>query len=78
MIKLSQEEKERLREFSESNQCQLVLKWCDVMIARMERNVINCPITSGSREITLKKAKLDGAVALRVAIDSIKAGLKDV
>jgi hypothetical protein len=76
-MKLTQEERESLQEFSNSGTARTLVKWLDIVVARMERSVINCPVTSGSREITLKKARLEGAQALRTAVDTLKQELKN-
>jgi len=76
-MKLTQEEKEILKDMAESSVAPVLLKWLDIVVARMERSVINCPVTTGSREITLKKARLEGAQALRTAVDTLKQELKN-
>lgn len=78
MTKLTQEDKEIIDGMALSDEWKSVMKFVDRMVENMKVNVHTCNIDNGSREIVLRKAKLDGALMIKRAMENIRQEIKSV
>lgn len=76
MTKLSQEDKELIAGMLSSGEWKVVEKVCQMQLEAMQIEVINASIDNGSREIVLRKSRLDGARKLATRFANIKHELK--
>lgn len=76
MIKLTQEEKELIQGMMSSDEWKVIEKLCDMAVEEQQVEVLTTSINDGSREIVIRKARLEGAIKVGRFFNTIKGKLK--
>lgn len=73
----SEDEKNGILDLVQSGQWQIACKAAETIVNELRIQVVNANINNGSREITLRKAKYDGALQVLRYMNDIRAELKN-
>lgn len=70
-------QKNMIRDIIENEQWGAVIAAAQDIVTSKERDVITCSIDQGSRELTLRKARLEGAQAVHRYLTAFSKEAKD-
>jgi hypothetical protein len=76
MTKLTQDDKDLIAGMMAGDEWKVVEKVCQMVVEKLQVDVINANIREGGREIVLRKAKLDGASEVARYINNIRSQLR--